>query len=383
MIPNRAERIQQFIRHTVTAICNAALYSTDHPQVKNLCVQGIAKLLEAMDQDPDISFMAVDGELIHDGTLLRNSLYAGRLAQFLENRGIESLKISRGVQTAEMEAFILSLSKKGDEEEIVYSSPNIRLGKVEVSTQSLEIDAAEEGEGTALPGMTLEQTARLMEIFEQIQRHKKLKVVGLREIVAGMVETLREGAPPIPASSDAGSGNMHAYVHPVNVCLLNISQARELGIEDPLVYDIGLAGMLHDIGKFFIPAEILDKKEPLDDAEWALVKQHPARGADYLLTSPGIPRLAVVASFEHHMKFDLSGYPEVPKGWRPNLCSQMTTISDLFDALRARRPYRPPLKTDQLLCLMKSWMGTQLNPMLTRKFIQLWTRSNLPVDARA
>jgi HD-GYP domain-containing protein (c-di-GMP phosphodiesterase class II) len=374
MILTRADKIQQFIRHTVTAVCNAALYSTDHPQVKSLCIQGMAKLLEAMDQNPDISFMAVDGELIYEGNILRNSLYADRFAEFLENRGIESIKISRGIEVSEMEALILSLSRKGEEEQAAYSSPNIRLGKVEVPAQTPEAEA-EEDPDSALPGMTPEKSARLMEIFEQIQKHKKLKVVGLREIVAGMVEDLHDGAPAIPAGGDAAS-DAHKYVHPVNVCLLNLAQAREMRIEDRLLHDIGLSGMLHDIGKFFIPAEIVDKKEPLKDSEWALLKQHPVKGADYLLTSPGVPRLAVVAAFEHHMRFDLSGYPEVPRGWHQNLCSQMTTISDLFDALRTRRPYRPPLKTDQLLFLMKSWMGTQLNPALTDKFIRLWRRTN-------
>jgi HD-GYP domain-containing protein (c-di-GMP phosphodiesterase class II) len=374
MTPNRTEKIQQFIRHTVTAICNVALYSTEHPQVKNLCIQGMAKLLEAMDQNPDISFMAVDGELIHDGNVLRNGLYAARLAQFLENRGIESIKISRGVEISEVEALILILSKKGDEEETAYSSPNIRLGKVEVSAQTGDPES-DESQDAALPGMTPEKSARLLEIFEQIQKHKKLKVAGLREIVAGMVENLNEGAPAIPSGADAQS-DAHKYIHPVNVCLLNIAQAKEMRIEERLLHDIGLAGMLHDIGKFFVPAEIIEKKEPLQDAEWELLKQHPVKGADYLLASPGVPRLAVVAAFEHHIKFDLSGYPEVPRGWQQNLCSQMTAISDLFDALRTRRPYRPPLKSDQLLFLMKSWMGTQLNPALTEKFIRLWQRAN-------
>ena len=107
-----------------------------------------------------------------------------------------------------------------------------------------------------------------------------------------------------------------------------------LGIDGQLLHDIGLAAMLHDMGKLFLPEEVLTKPGKLDEKEWELMKLHPVRGAQYLLSTPGVPQLAVITAYEHHMNYDLSGYPQVPQGWRQHLCSQMTTISDFFDALR-------------------------------------------------
>ena len=135
--------------------------------------------------------------------------------------------------------------------------------------------------------------------------------------------------------------------------------------------DIGVAAMLHDIGKLFVPEEIITKKGKLTGAEFALMKEHPVSGARYLMETPGVPRLAAIAAFEHHAKFDLDGYPHFPQGWRLNLCSHLTMISDFFDATRTRRSYREPLDLDQITSLMLGMAGTELHPVLTRNFIHI------------
>jgi HD-GYP domain-containing protein (c-di-GMP phosphodiesterase class II) len=101
------------------------------------------------------------------------------------------------------------------------------------------------------------------------------------------------------------------------------------------------------------------------------MKQHPVKGARHLLMTPGVPRLAVTAAYEHHLKFNLGGYPLVSVGWRQNLCSHLTMISDFFDALRTRRPYREPLELQQIADMMTDMMGTDLHPALTRNFLKI------------
>jgi serine phosphatase RsbU (regulator of sigma subunit) len=68
-----------------------------------------------------------------------------------------------------------------------------------------------------------------------------------------------------------------------------------------------------------------------------VLRRQLVQGAEYLLNTPGVPRLAVITAFENHMKYDRSGYPKVPPDWQINLCSQMTMISDCFDAIRFSR----------------------------------------------
>jgi len=380
MNPDPAEKIYNFVRHTVMAISNVFLYSIDHPQVSNLCAKGILSLKEAMGNDPDISFMVIDGELIHNGILLKKSTYFARLAQLLANRGIGSVRITRDVATSEMQDFILNLAKKGSKQDPIYSSPNIYLGKVEVRhtlSGDTGLAAGDTPKGPGNPEMSGDEIAKLMEIYEEVQKYKKLKVVGIHEIVNGIVDILKQGITPFLGLAPLRSADEYTFTHSIDVCSLNIAQAMGLGIEGQLLYDIGIAAMLHDIGKLFVPVEIINKPGSLDKNEWSLMKQHTIRGAEYLLGLPGIPKLAVITAFEHHMKFNYAGYPEAPKGWKQNLCSQITTISDHFDAMRTRRSYRNALETEQVISFMSDKLGSELHPGLTKNFFKILKRYNL------
>jgi HD-GYP domain-containing protein (c-di-GMP phosphodiesterase class II) len=127
--------------------------------------------------------------------------------------------------------------------------------------------------------------------------------------------------------------------------------------------------MLHDVGKMFVSPDILNKIGQLDPEEWAIMRQHPQLGAEYLLNSPGIPRLAVVTAYEHHIGYDGKGYPETPHNWQLNTCSYMTSISDVYDALRTRRSYKEPLTFGQISAIMLDNAGKSLHPEMTRSFL--------------
>jgi len=128
---------------------------------------------------------------------------------------------------------------------------------------------------------------------------------------------------------------------------------------------------LHDAGKIFVDKEIIRKPGQLNDDEWEQMQQHPSRGAQYLMNQEGVPQIAICTAFEHHMRYDKTGYPKVPKGWQINLCSEMTMISDTFDALRTRRTYKEPWDFPKISGLMLELAGKQLNPYLVMNFLKV------------
>lgn len=372
----REEALRNFIRRMMTATSAAGLYSPRHPQVKNLCLRALADLRRAAGPRPEISLLVIGEELIHEGSPLEGTLSISRFARVLAGRGIGSIRIGRDLSWEEMKGFLAALAEKGEAKEAVCSSPNLHLGKLEAPCAvARPCGMGPGGNPQALPVPLLcgGATDKLKEIYAEIREQGKLRVIGVREIVAGLVRSIRRDFTPFWALTPLRSADEYTFTHSLNICLLNLAQAMGLGLSGQLLHDIGIAAMLHDVGKCFLPPDLLRKEGKLAEEEWALMQQHPVRGAEYLLRTGGIPPLAVIVAFEHHVRFNRQGYPPVPPGWRLNLCSQMTAISDFFDALHTRRSYRPPLEVEEIAATMRSLAGTELHPVLTENFLQIYS----------
>ncbi len=199
-------------------------------------------------------------------------------------------------------------------------------------------------------------------------------MAGLLEIVHGFIAAVRNEADPLLAVAPLRATDEYTFIHSMNICILNLAQAMALGIEGPLLHDIGIAALLHDAGKFFVPEDVLNKPGRLDEAEWKIIRRHPLKGAQYLLDTPGVPHLAVITAFEHHLKYDSTGYPAVPDHWQQNLCSQMTAVSDICDAMRTKRPYQEALGMDVVSRRMLDLSGTVLQPSLSGNLLKIINR---------
>lgn len=371
-----SQHIHDFIRHLLSATANASLYGMSHPQVERLSSQSYASIGEILKSRPEVTLMVVENELIIDGQPQDLSLFLDRFTQILKSRKIGTLKLLSGITKSEVNSLISGLSKQPDSDTqvMVASSDHIRLGRVELRVSGLSGDAdliGSDKPSITLPDMPRIELARFMEIYETVKRKHKLQINGVFDVVSGFIDVFRQEGKPLLAMAALRETDEYTFTHSTNVCVLNLAQAMALGIEGPLLNDIGVAAMLHDIGKLFIPEEILTKTERLTEEEFEIMKQHPVKGARHLLETSGVPRLAVVATYEHHLKFDYSGYPKVPQDWQQNLCSHMTTISDVFDALRTKRSYRGSLEVQQITGMMQNMSGTELHPALTRNFLRI------------
>jgi HD-GYP domain-containing protein (c-di-GMP phosphodiesterase class II) len=200
---------------------------------------------------------------------------------------------------------------------------------------------------------------------------KRLNVAGLEEIVVNFILTFRREASILKLISPVRTYSEYTYTHATNVAVLTMFQAETLGVSDALLRDIGIAALLHDVGKLFISNEILEKKGPLDQKEWEEVRSHPLCGAKYLAKMDGVPRLSAIVAMEHHLRFDGKGYPEQKlNGKKQHFCSQTVAIADYFDALRSRRPYRRELNIEEVLTLMKKESPGTFNEHLLNNFIR-------------
>jgi putative nucleotidyltransferase with HDIG domain len=157
----------------------------------------------------------------------------------------------------------------------------------------------------------------------------------------------------------------------VNVSALAMAQARALNIQGPLLREFGFAALMHDIGKVNTPVEVLNKPDRLTKDEFEIMKQHVVDGAHILRRTPEMPALAPIVAFEHHLKQDLSGYPEHLGSRKLNLRTMIVSIADVFDALRSTRPYRKGLATDRIRSIMGEQDSPAFNQPLLKRFVNL------------
>lgn len=124
--------------------------------------------------------------------------------------------------------------------------------------------------------------------------------------------------------------------------------AAEMGLDEDKVEGIQMAGIIHDIGKLSIPAEILTKPSKLTDIEFSLIKEHPDSGYDMLKAVESPWPLAQIVR-QHHERIDGSGYPGRLKGEDILLEARILAVSDVVEAISSHRPYRPALGIDAAL----------------------------------
>lgn len=166
------------------------------------------------------------------------------------------------------------------------------------------------------------------------------------------------------------SHHYDTYTHSVNVCTLCLSLAKFTGEYDKITLrQIGLGALLHDTGKYKIPQNILNKKEPLNAEEETMMRRHPMLGVEILKNSQFISPGSVVIIAQHHERYDGQGFPFKKGEKQIHRNSKITAIVNTFDSLTSKRINREPLKTFPALLKMKNEMNGSFDPHLFNQFV--------------
>ena len=191
-------------------------------------------------------------------------------------------------------------------------------------------------------------------------------------VVRGTIAYVLKGKAGLHQLVSLMSYDYSTYTHSVNVCAIGLALAQEVGITGQKnLMDFGVGAIFHDVGKMKIAPEILRKKGPLSDEEWALMKQHPEVGAELLAGHAKFPESARALVLEHHEWADGTGYP---KGKRDELIhpfAKVAAVVDVFDAMTTRRAYKEAATSYGALEVMKMEVGAHLDGRYYRAFVKL------------
>jgi putative nucleotidyltransferase with HDIG domain len=308
--------------------------------------------------------------VVNESRLGKGSASLTGFVRGLRDRDIEKITFHRGVTAEEIKSFLEVLAdrraKSPVEERLVTRGVrHIVIGKlaIEDTQTDVGIEAARRVYSTAVSDS--------QSLWDQAQAGDKPDPNTARKIIDSLANIVTQDRTSLMALTALKKYDNYTFTHMVNVASLAMAQARALGVDGPLLREFGFAALMHDIGKVNTPIEVLNKPGKLTTDEFKVMKQHVVDGAHILRRTPEMPALAPIVAFEHHLKQDLSGYPENIGHRELNLCTMIVSIADVFDALRSNRPYREGLATTRIKSIMGEKENPAFNQVLLRRFVNL------------
>ncbi len=375
--PGLRDNIIGIISQFCAAVSNARLYACDHPLIAQYAEKTHTELDSLLDAaNPLTIFIIGDDLVVGDIPLQSAGPLVEKFSRILKEKGVERISFYKGLSFPEFFGFITDLASSGLGS--IQSRPNMKLGKVEIRAKgtgepSPPVPLVEESSEIleSLIHLRDSEMNKIKEFYSLVKRSDTADAQCVDYAVRGFIRGFSKNINPLGVLASVKTSDEYTFTHTINVGILTIAQAEKLGFSGKQLYDIGIASMLHDVGKIYIPEEILDKPGKLTPEEWAIMESHTTRGGMHLLGLRNIPDIAVLGAVEHHIRFNGSGYPFIKNGWKPSIVAQMIAISDMFDALRSRRVYSEPKPLELILNILIKEKGTNFNPVLVDNFIGL------------
>ena len=355
--------VDDVLRDLQSAITVRQLYPSGHPRLHLLLDELERGVRTITANRTEFSVFAMDGRVASEQAILGGGESLARsLFQTLRANGYHRLTIRQGVSRQEFEAFVAQMARSvrpTDPGAGLHSTEHIRLSALE---------AVSPEKSFAVLDVMAEGRERLPQVWSGVCDRRELDVEGVEQIGLALLRTLETQTDAMIPLATLRSHDQYTVTHIANVALLAMALAEAAGLTGDTVRNVGISALLHDIGKLHIPADILGSQQRLTEEQFALVRRHPEQGARILLETPGVPELAILVAYEHHVQFDGGGYPTLPRGWRVNVASAITQVADVYDALRSNRPYRLGMSRDAIEDLMRHDAGSVFHPELVDVF---------------
>jgi HD-GYP domain-containing protein (c-di-GMP phosphodiesterase class II) len=191
-----------------------------------------------------------------------------------------------------------------------------------------------------------------------------------KEFVENIVDEILDSKNLMVNMIDLKVFDEYTYYHSVSVTVLSIVLGVALRLSREELYKLGLAALLHDIGKIFVPLEVLNKAGKLTDEEFEIMKDHPASGYKYVKENYDVPVTSYIGILQHHEKYDGKGYPDKRVGQNISLFGRIISICDVYDALTSDRPYRRGMLPSEAMEYIMGGSGTFFDPKLVNMFVK-------------
>jgi HD-GYP domain-containing protein (c-di-GMP phosphodiesterase class II) len=215
-----------------------------------------------------------------------------------------------------------------------------------------------------------EASNRVVTLMESVKSGKTVDVKQVKGVVEPILESIIRNPEALMWLTQMRHKDSYTYSHSVDNCALAIAFGRHLGLPKDDLNTLAMGLLVMDIGKMKVPAEVLNKTEPLTEDEFRLVRGHVNHSVDILEKSEGIGIDIINIALTHHERFDGSGYPSGLVGVQTPVYGRIAAIIDCYDAMTSKRPYGDPVSAYAALQEIYNWRNKYFQEELVEQFLQ-------------
>lgn len=369
----------RFLTALTQALSTMSLYGDDHPATTRGLETALERLRELQELDPKLQFTFLSGEVVF-GSEVVHELEGWEWSSRLVRAGVERIEILSPVDIDQFGRFLSHMAirlgiRPGSSSDIwqMGESP-IRYGQVTLGQGQgpSEILRLEPAMPVVAMTYTLREERDTMDwVHKEIQNGARIPMVEADAVVRSLSIAMHAEQAMVLPLLQLKEFDQYTTTHSMNVSVLAMALGEYLDLGNATVRALGVAGLLHDLGKTCIPREILVKPGKLTDTERLVIREHPIVGARMLLASPEPMELAAVVAYEHHVMLDGGGYPPLHDARGAQYASMLVHVCDVYDALRTNRPYREAWESERALAYIQNRSGVEFDPGIAQAFIAM------------
>ena len=311
---------------------------------------------------------------------LENYASFSRILAIFREGGIGMFRVTSEASTRDWTVFlslVQSAPRGSTEDRSVEITERLADAGIEAFVVGPPVDGEDDREQSkeAAKRVYAHSVSATKDVIASVRMGQSPNLKKIKRVVQGIVDQILNEETSLLGLTTLRDYDEYTFVHSVNVCIFSVALGRKLGFNRRQLYDLGVAALMHDIGKSRVPIEVLSKPSGLDEEEWQIIQRHPWMGVLTLLSMRGhseFPYRAMIVAYEHHMKTDLTGYPRPVRERTMSIFSRIVAVADGFDAATSRRTYqKDPYSPADALAEMSRNPRRGMDPIIVKAFISM------------
>ena len=376
-----------FVQALYGAVRAIKLYPVENAAVQKALSDLTTLTAEILSREGELEFRVAGEFLFVNSTRLRLDLdnYASfsHLLSLLRSSGVGTLTGTAGLTPRDW-LVLLSLlqAPSGEGPAARLADLEARLAKANVTVFTVGPAGEEESDREfrarskeAAKRTYAQSVAVTRDVINSVRMGRAPNLKRIKRAVQGIVDQILNEESSLIGLTAIRDYDEYTFTHSVNVCIFSVALGRRIGLTKLQLYDLGLAALFHDIGKSRVALEVLQKATALSDDEWRQIAAHPWLGVLAMFHVRGqqeLPYRAMVVAYEHHMKYDLTGYPRPIRPRQMGIFSKIVAVADAFDAGTSKRTYQTnPASPAAVLAEMRDNPKRGMDPVVVKSFVNL------------